>query len=246
MKNKLSLNCSKTKSMLLCGRRSRLKNDSLAISIDDEHVECVTEMKYLGLIVDRHLTFEQHVTKLCSKVSSRTGLLWRVRSYIPGELALTLYNSLIYPHLLYANFILDGCSKGTIDKIKVQQNNAMRAVLKAECRTSCIKLYQDSGVDPIDVSMKKTIVKIMYKGLNDIGAPVFNNMFNYEQHSRELRSSDKLLADVPRTNTKFGEHNVAYRGPIYWNLLPLAIKSLLTFEQFKTAIKSYAGFHYLN
>ncbi len=52
MRNKLSLNCTKTKSMLLCGRRSRLKDESLDISIDNEHVECVTELKYLGLTVD--------------------------------------------------------------------------------------------------------------------------------------------------------------------------------------------------
>ena len=125
---------------------------------------------------------------------------------------------------------MDGCAKGTIDKIKVQQNNAARAVLKADSRTSCVKLYQESDIDPVEVSMKKMIVKIVYKGLNDIGAPVYNDMFNYETYSQELRNSDKLIAEIPRTNTKFGEHNVAFRGPTYWNLLPLSLKSLTSFD----------------
>ena len=43
--------------------------------------------------------------------------------------------------MLYANFILDGGSKGVIDRIKVQQNNAVRAVLNAEYKTPCVKLY---------------------------------------------------------------------------------------------------------
>ncbi len=153
--NKLSLNCTKTKSMLLCGRHSRLKSEELYISIDGNAVECVSEMKYLGLIVDRHLSFKQHVNKLCAKISSRTGLLWRIRSFINNDLAHILYNSLIYPHLLYANFILDRCSKGIIDKLRVEQNNAVCAVLKAEYSTSRVKLYQDAGVDPINVAMKK-------------------------------------------------------------------------------------------
>ena len=139
-KNKLSLNCSKTKFMLLCGRHSRKKSETLNVCIDGESVECVTEMKYLGLIVDRHVTFDQHVNKLCSKVSSKMGLLRRIWSFIPNDLALLLYNSLIYPHLIYANFILDGCSETTLDKIRVQQNNALHAVLKPDYRSPSVKL----------------------------------------------------------------------------------------------------------
>ena len=134
---------------------------------------------------------------------------------------------------------------GIIDKIKVQQNNAVRAVLKADYRSSCVKLYQDADIDPIDVAMKKTVVKIVYKGLNNIGASIYNVLFNYDIPNRDLRSSDKLLAQVPCMNTKFGEHNVAYHGPVYWNQLPLEIKSCQSFEQFKIAMKSYGGFHYM-
>ncbi len=240
--NKLSLNCSKTKAMLVCGRRSRYKQDVLNINIGSDPVECVDEMKYLGVLVDRHLTFEHHINNLCSKISSRTGILWRVRSFINTNLSITLYNSLIFPHMLYANFILDGSSKVLIDKLIVHQNNALRAVLFTDCRTPRVKLYADTGVDPLDVSMKKTLVKIVYKGLHDIGAPVYNGMFNFTNSSRDLRSNDLLLAAVPKVNTKFGEHNMAYRGPVYWNSLPFHIKSCPSFECFKTAIKKYDGF----
>ena len=76
------------------------------------------------------------------------------------------------------------------------QSINLRTFLKVEYITSRVKLYQDAGIDPIDVSMKKTIVKIVYKGLNDIGAPVYDSMFNYEVQSRELRSSGKLIAAI--------------------------------------------------
>ena len=68
-------------------------------------IECVHDMKYLGVIIDRHLTFNNHINKLCSKIASKVGLLWRVRSFIDDGLAMMLYNSLIYPHFLYCNFI---------------------------------------------------------------------------------------------------------------------------------------------
>ena len=117
--------------------------------------------------------------------------------------------------------------------------------MRADYRTPCVKLYQDAGVDPIDVCMKKTVCKLVYKGINNIGAPVYNDMFSYDIPGRNLPSADKLLANIPRIKTKFGEHNVAYRGPVYWNCLPLNIKSYTSFEQFKTVLKPYTGFHYM-
>ena len=116
------------------------------------------------------------------------------------------------------------------------------AVLYADYKTTRVKLYNDAKVDAIDVSMKKTVVKIVYKGLNNIGAPVYNNMFNYNISSCDLRSSDALLAIVLNIRTKFGEYNLAYRGPVYRNSLPLHIKACPTFELFKAALKNY-GFH---
>ena len=228
--------------MLLCGCRSKHKSDELNIFIEGEPVKCVHDMKYLGVIDDRHLSFEQHITHLCSKISNRAELLWRVWSFITKELAGLLYNSLIYPHMLYANFILEGCTKQLLDKFKVQHSNALWAVLKADYRTLSAKLYNDAHVDPVNVTMKQTIVKIVYKGLNDIRAPIYSTMFNYAEYSRDLYSSDKLLASVPKCRTKFGERNAKFWGPSYWNQLPIWIKNCSSYEQFKEAIKKYDGF----
>ena len=144
--------------------------------------------------------------------------------------------------MLYANFILDGSSKTLIDKLIVQQNNALRAVMYTDCSTPRAILYAVTGIDPIDMNMKKTLVKIVYKGLHKIGAPVYNNMYNFSCATRDLRSNDLLLANVPRVNTKFGENNMAFRGSVYYNSLPYHIKSAPSYESFKLAIKKYDGF----
>ena len=66
----------------------------------------------------------------------------------------------------------------------------------------------------------------MYQGINNVGARAYNNMFNYVSPTRDLRSADLLLAEVLKCKTKFGENNMAYRGAIYWNQLPIHIESL--------------------
>ena len=59
-----------------------------------------------------------------------------------------------------------------MEKLQVQQNNAVRAILNSDFRTPWVKLYSDAGIDPVDVCMKRTLTKIAYKGLNHIGAPI--------------------------------------------------------------------------
>ena len=93
----------------------------------------------------------------------------------------------------------------------------------------------------MNVMMKKSTCKLVYKGLHDMGARIYCDMFNYVEHERNLRSSDQLLAIVPKTNTKFAENNLRYRGPVYWNSLPLHLKQSTSFEQFKKGVKNYGG-----
>ena len=107
---------------------------------------------------------------------------------------------------------------------------------------SSAQLYTEAEVDQVTVATKKSICNIVYQGINDIGAPVYNKMFKYATPARYLWSADLLLAEVPKCRTKFGEHNMAYRGAIYWNQLPLHIKQAGSLDAFKCKMKSYPGF----
>ena len=103
--NKLSVNNTKTNVMLFSGSRSRHRNGKLNVltsRYDDTVLEQVTCTKYLGVELDEHLTFVDHIVdhidKLCRKIKSRTGILWRMRHFINENLANDLYQSLIHPH----------------------------------------------------------------------------------------------------------------------------------------------------
>ncbi len=130
--NRLSVNRKKTNVMLFCGSRSKHRNSKLNIRLnaddDEEVLDQVPHAKYLGVELDEHLSFENHVNKLCSKVSARTGILWRMRSFISEGLAKELYNSLIHPHFGYADIIYDACNWTCKNKLQVHQNAALRAI----------------------------------------------------------------------------------------------------------------------
>ena len=91
--------------MLFCSNRSKLKNDQLNITVANHSIDQFQHFKYLGMTLDCHLTFAKHVNNVCSEILSKTGILSRIRSFIPLSLAKDLYTSLIMPHFIYGNFL---------------------------------------------------------------------------------------------------------------------------------------------
>ena len=67
-------------------------------------------MKYLGVNLDKHLSFEMQTDKIVTKVNQRTGLLWKLKSFINEALAKYLYLTGIHPLFLYCDSVYDGCT----------------------------------------------------------------------------------------------------------------------------------------
>ncbi len=71
----------------------------LNIAIGNEKIECVHHMKYLGMILDESLTFDEHIAQIYAKSSQKLGILRRSRDYLDTNTSLMLYKSLVLPHL---------------------------------------------------------------------------------------------------------------------------------------------------
>jgi hypothetical protein len=63
--NKLKLNVSKTKYIIMTGRRSNIENGPTSLIIDGKQITRVTTMKYLGVEID----FKQHVNTTIKKMA---------------------------------------------------------------------------------------------------------------------------------------------------------------------------------
>ena len=86
--NKLPLNCSKTKMILIDGprQRKRLSNEDrkLEIELSGSTLQQVQNVKLLDLLeLDEQLTFDVHIDSLCNKISKRIGILNRIKAYLP-------------------------------------------------------------------------------------------------------------------------------------------------------------------
>ena len=67
------------------GRLTALRDD-LTVSLNNETIDLVTEFKYLGIVLDKQLTFDKHVDYICRKIFVKIKMLGKVRQYISQKL----------------------------------------------------------------------------------------------------------------------------------------------------------------
>ena len=91
MANKLSLNTVKTDFMII-GTSKRLENldtspetTPYALYINNAPIRRVKQAKNLGLIIDEHLSWEQHIEYISGKLRRNIGILKRMSTVLPNE-----------------------------------------------------------------------------------------------------------------------------------------------------------------
>ena len=97
-RNKLTLNVAKTKFMTFHKRRVV---PDLKLSLNNKDIYKVNTFSFLGILVDSDLCWKSHINMIRLKISRLIGILHRVKRFLPKTILITIYQSLIMPHLNY-------------------------------------------------------------------------------------------------------------------------------------------------
>ena len=101
--NKLTVNVNKTR-MLMISRKKNLnpQGDVILGNVDDINtIQRVTKAKFLGVIIDQHLHWKDHISMISHKISKSYGIISRIRNTLDIKPKKIIYYSLIHPYLTY-------------------------------------------------------------------------------------------------------------------------------------------------
>ena len=150
-----------------------------------------------------------------------TERLWEVSQPV----LITIYKSLILPHLDYCSVVWGGIGVGLSNKLKKLQNRAARIITGADwdVRSSQILsgLNWTSHADRRIKEIKTLMFKSVNKQLPEYISKRFvntNTIHRYNLHDSELNIF------IPRLNTEALKKSFWYRGAITWNSLPSGAK----------------------
>ena len=98
--NKLSLNVGKKKLVVFQRQNTKL-NNSFKFKLV-KRLFSTTSVKYLGVLLDEHLTWSPQVSHVQMKLNQVIGIISKIRYQANINALNTVHNSLFWSHLLYA------------------------------------------------------------------------------------------------------------------------------------------------
>ena len=103
--NKLTLNVTKSKFMVIGGRNKLSQFNDIALVANNDQLENVTKFRYLGVIINQHLTWHDHIEQLQSKIAKRLGVLKRIKHLLPVYARRIYVSTTFIPILKYASIV---------------------------------------------------------------------------------------------------------------------------------------------
>jgi len=169
--NKLSLNVKKTKYMLFYKHPKTVPN--LHIDINNNEIERVESFNFLGLHLNTHLTWNTHLSAISKKISRIIGLIYKMKLILPFNIVLSLYNTLILPHI---NYCLLSWGQNC-ESILLLQKRALRAVFSAGFNAHTEPLFKICNLLKME-DIYKTRVFVFYHNLKHNNLPKYFTSFN--------------------------------------------------------------------
>ena len=231
--NKLSLNVGKSKLLIfsLCDRTNIIKDINL--SINNEKLKIVDMAKYLGVIIDNKLNWNEHIKAINLKLSKGIGLLSKIRHFVPKTVLRSLYYAFINPHIDYNLLNWSLSSETNLNSVNINMKKALRIMCFKKRDEHSLPLFKELGILPFDKAIQLRQGKFMWKLVNNYLPQSLSS--NFTTHSITVRSQFAM----PAPRLELASRHISYAGIRVWNEIPHRIKQIKTQKAFSITLQQY-------
>ena len=121
------LNSGKTELILFRHPNKQLNYD-LKIKINGKKLEPSKQVKYLGVVLDPHLNWSYHIDGLATKLSRATGMLAKIRHFVPVNTLRSIYFGIFSSLLTYGSQVWGQFQNQHVGRLQKIQNKAIRII----------------------------------------------------------------------------------------------------------------------
>ena len=195
--NKISLNSTKTE--LIYFRNKNTPIPKVNITLNGVKLEETNEVKYVGIIFDEHLTFQNHIKILNPKLKRANNLLAISRHYLPKHLLLQIYFGQFYSHLSYG-CQLWGQNENYIAKTITLQKKATRLLSFAHYQAHSDPLFKELKLLKLTDLVKMQNIIFTHNTLNENTPNVFKDYFKikHSHHHHETINNINSSYSIPK------------------------------------------------
>ena len=196
------------------------------MNINNSNIPEKTCTKYLGVIIDKYLTWKDHIHYLNIKLSKANGILTKLRYNLPRRLMKTVYYALFKPHIDYC------IAKTNLEPISISMKKAVRIITFSKFDEHAQPLFKDLNLLNIQQTIKFNLGKFMWDVKENNFPNHIINYLNINKKTKSFRTITVTNKHVPLYRTKYKSYFLSTTGVTLWRDLPCHIKETATRKLF--------------
>lgn len=223
--NRLSLSSAKTAAICLYSSKVQINRSELSLSIGDNPIQISDCVQLLGVKLDKHLSWRDHVDGVAEDVSQLLYILNTLKNVLPVECLHLIYSGLIHSRLSYGILLWGGANKTTLDRLGKLQNRAIRYVTRSKYNAKAGPLFQRQNILNIHDLFVSQCLKLAYRHSHNTLPPALHEFFtlNDEIHLHDTRQSHQI--HFGRARLQQANDSFLHRAPYFWAGIPAAIQN---------------------
>ena len=234
--NKLTLNLTKTKFLIFMPRQKESCNLYPPLTVANVYLEKSFCLKYLGVYIDCHLTWHDHIEYICGKISKNINIMAKLKHYVSKATLISVYYSLIYPYLIYACTLWGNNYNAPLSQIVKLQNKAVRVINDVPLMESITPHYLSLGFLKFPDIVKLNTCILFYDYFHHDKFPNLPVSLVSELHNYSTRSASSNQVAIPSFRINLRRFCPSIIGSFFWNDIPQSIRDKPSKKMFSKAL----------
>ena len=210
-----------------------------SFQLGDTKITCEEKVSLLGVTIDVHLNFKDHISQICTKASQQLAVLKRIGKFLTKQGKLMIYKSFIMSNFNHCPIAWHFCNQSSVNKMEKIQERALRFICD-DFESPLQDLLQKNGVLPLRISRMKLMAREVFKIVNNIAPSYLHDLISLKPSTYDFRSEKQ--AQLPRVNsTRYGLRSFRYEAVRIWNSLPNEFRLAESYPQFRRMLQAWDG-----
>ena len=242
IQNKLVLNDGKTEIIHIYSNFTKNCPTCPDINIGNVTISPKTDVRDLGVIIDKHLSFTSQINNVCKSAFYALNNICKMHKYLDSHSTERLIHAFISSLIdNNCNGLFCGLPVAEIAKLQHVQNAATRLVTGLERTEHITSTLRNLHWLPVEQRIKFKTALFVYKALNGMSPSYLKELIVPYTPARRLRSCNKGLLKIPKSRTSsFGDRMFSAAALRLWNSLPDKIRlNNSSIDGFKRSSKCY-------
>ena len=190
-------------------------------------IDRVSHIKYLGIYIDEHCNWKQHINKLKSELIYVLKKFYLLQFICPAPVLRMVYCALVNSRLQYGIVCWGGAYQTNLQPLFVAQKKIIRAMVRAPRTANSYPLFLRLNILPLRHLFIFKVLRIFYNRGGEREKP----------RGYDLRGNPGV--HVPRPKNELFRQSFLYLGPRIFSSLPVELAIIKNEKRFALCIRKW-------